>query len=127
MRFRSIPTMLAVVLALGACDRGGTGSEPGGEYRAVLESPNDSEGAVALELTGPGIELISVGAGTTLHTQPEGATTRVVLIREPAGRIEFNLTMSPGQQPPDVRVVEVVDGNDQPRASLDGYRVRFSR
>jgi hypothetical protein len=127
MRFRSIPTMLAAVLALGACDRGGTGSEPGGEYRAVLESPNGSEGAVALELTGAGIELISVDAGTTLQTQPEGATTRVVLIREPAGPIEFNLTMSAGQQPPDVRVVEVVDGNDQPRASLDGYRVEFSR
>ena len=126
MRFPSIPTLLLAALALAACDRGGTDAPPGGEYRAVLQSPNGNEGAVALELTGAGIESIAADAGT-LHTQPAGATTRVVLIRDPAGPIEFRVTMAPGQGPPAVRVVEVVDGSDLPRASLAGYRVTFGR
>jgi hypothetical protein len=127
MRIPAIFTVLAAVLALGACERGGTGLGDGGEYRAVLESPNGAEGAVALELTGPGVESIEAGTGT-LHTQPASPTsTRVVLIQEPAGPIEFRVTMAAGQAPPAVRVVEVVDGSDQPRPSLDGYRVTFSR
>ena len=127
MSHRSILAALAAALALGACEPGGTtGSPPGGEYRAVLESPNGAEGAVALELTGPGIESIAADAGS-LHTQPSGATTRVVLFREPAGPLEFRLTMAAGQEPPAVRVLEVVDGEDRPRPSLAGYRVTFGR
>lgn len=126
MKHRSILIALAAVLALGACDAGDPGDPPGGEYRAQLRSPNGAEGAAAIELTGPGIESIAADAGT-LHTQPSGATTRVVLIREPAGPIEFRITMAPGQAPPTARVVEVVDDEDRPRASLDGYRVTFGR
>lgn len=118
--------LLAAVLSLGACDRGGTGSEDGGEYRVVLESPNGAEGAAAIELTGPGIQSVTAPAGR-LFTQTAGATTHVVLIHEPAAPIEFRVTMAPGQKPPAARVVEVADGNDQPRASLDGYRVTFGR
>ena len=126
MKHRSILIALAAVLALGACDAGDPGDPPGGEYRARLRSPNGDEGAAALELTGPGIQSIAAD-GTRLHTQPSGNTTHVVLIRDPAGPIEFRITMAPGQAPPAVRVVEVVDGNDRPRPSLDGYRVTFSR
>lgn len=126
MSHRSILAAFAAVLALGACERGGTDVPAGGEYRAVLQSPNGDEGGVALELTGPGIESISATTGS-LHTQPSGATTRVVLFREPAGPIEFRVTMAAGQEPPAARVVEVVDGADQPRASLAGYQLTFRR
>lgn len=118
--------LLAAALSLGACDRGGTGSDDGGEYRAVLESPNGAEGAAAIELTGPGIQSVTASAGR-LFTQTAGTTTHVVLIHEPAAAIEFRVTMEPGQKPPAARVVEVADGNDRPRASLDGYRVTFGR
>ena len=126
MRLRTLLLALLSATAAAACDRGGTDNPPGGEYRAVLQSPNGGEGAAAIELTGPGIESIAADAGT-LHTQPSGSTTRVVLIREPAGPIQFRVTMAPGQGPPAARVVEVVDGSDQPRASLDGYHVTFGR
>lgn len=125
MTHRSVVAALAAALALAACD-GGTDSPPGGEYRAVLESPQGDEGAVAVELTGPGIESISTDAGS-LFTQPSGASTRVVVIREPAGRIEFRVTMAAGQQPPAARIIEVVDEDDRPRESLDGYRLDFRR
>ena len=126
MTHRSILAALAAALALGACDGGGTDSAPGGEYRAVLQSPHDAEGGAALELTGPGIQSVAVDAGS-LFSQPTGGGTRVVVFSEPAGRIQFRVTMAPGQGPPEARVLEVVDGSDQPRASLDGYRVTFGR
>jgi hypothetical protein len=125
MRLRTSVLILPALLGLAACEPG-TGSDPGGEYRAVLESPNGAEGAAAIELTGPGIESVTAEAGR-LFTQAADGTTRVVLVREPAGPIEFQVTMARGQQPPAARVVEVADGSDRPRASLDGYRVTFSR
>ncbi|MBW3572292.1 MAG: hypothetical protein KY467_14415 [Gemmatimonadetes bacterium] len=118
--------VLAAVLSLGACERGGTGSDVGGEYRAVLQSPNGPEGAAAIELTGPGIQSVTAATGR-LFTRTAGTTTHVVLVHDPAAAIEFRVTMAPGEGPPAARVVEVADGRDQPRASLDGYRVTFGR
>ena len=127
MKARSSTLLLfPLVLALAACDRGGTGSEPGGEYRAVLQSPNGAEGAAAIELTGPGIQSVTASAGR-IFTQNAENTTRVVIVHEPAAEIAFTVTMARGNGPPDVRVVEVADGNDQPRASLAGYHVTFRR
>lgn len=126
MRLRSFPIPLMALFALAACDPGGTGSEPGGEYRAILESPNGADGAAAVELTGAGIESIT-GDSATVHSLAGGGTTRLVVLREPAGRLAFRITMAQGQAPPSARVVEVADGGDRPRASLDGYRVTFKR
>ena len=127
MRLRtSVLILPAALLALAACDRGGTGSDAGGEYRAVLQSPNGAEGAAAIELTGPGIQSVTADAGR-LFTQASGGITRVVVVQDPAGPIEFLVTMARGQEPPAARVVEVADGSDRPRASLEGYRVTFSR
>ncbi len=125
MRLRTSLLILPALLALPACEPG-TGSDPGGEYRAVLESPNGAEGAAAIELTGPGIQSVTASTGR-IFTQSAGTTTHVVLVQEPAAAIEFRVTMAPGQAPPSARVVEVADGSDQPRASLAGYRVTFGR
>ncbi|HEX2077759.1 MAG TPA: hypothetical protein VHG08_08625 [Longimicrobium sp.] len=126
MRLRTPIPILPALLALAACERGGTGSDAGGEYLAVLESPNGAEGAAAIELTGPGIESVTSTSGQLFATS-SGNTTRVVLVRQTAGDIEFKVTMARGQQPPAARVVEVADGSDQPRASVSGYRVTFDR
>jgi hypothetical protein len=129
MSLRSTSLLLfATLLSLGACERGGGGTPPedGGEYRAVLESPFGAEGAAAIELTGAGILSITTTTGR-IFTQSAGTTAHVVLVQEPAGSIEFRVTTAEGQAPPAARVVEVADGNDQPRASLAGYRVTFSR
>lgn len=122
--------LLAALVSLSACDNGGggggTGTEDGGEYRAVLQSPNGAEGAAAIELTGPGIVSVT-GSGGRIFTVAAGATRRVVVVSEPAAQIAFRVTMEAGQGPPAARVVEVVDGSDQPRASLAGYSVTFGR
>lgn len=123
---RTTLLLAPLLLGMAACDLGGgTDTPPGGAYRAVLESPGGGEGAAAIELTGDGIESVRGDAG--VHSQAAGATTRVVVLREPAGTIEFTVTMARGHAPPAARVVEVVDADDRPRASLAGYRVTFSR
>jgi hypothetical protein len=126
MRMRILAPLLALA-ALSACDGGGTGSETaGGEYIAALESPHGAEGAALLELSGEGIQDV-YAASLSLFDQPVSGGRRVMLIREPAGRLEFRVRMAAGNGPPTVRVLEVVDGADQPRASTDGYEVTFTR
>lgn len=119
--------LLPALLALGACDEGGTGVPVGGELRAVLHSPHGAEGAAAIELDGRGIESVQGGAETRVFMQPTAGGTRVVAVREPAGPIEFTVTLAKGSELPRARVVEVADGTDQPRASLAGYRVTLER
>lgn len=126
MRTRLAALLLAATAALSACD-GGTASETaGGEYIAALESPHGPEGAAVLELSGTGVQSVH-GASLSLFQQATSTGRRLVLVREPAGRLEFRVRMADGHAPPSVRVVEVVDGNDQPRASTDGYTVTFTR
>lgn len=128
MRIRLPLLVLPLLLALAACDGGqGTGAAlSGGEFIATLESPHGAEGAAILEITGAGVEEVSAAAAT-LFQQPVSGGRRVVLVREPAGRIEFRVRVAPGNDVPDVRVLQVVDGNDALRPSTDGYTVSFVR
>jgi hypothetical protein len=130
MRVRSSTLLvLTAFLSLAACGDGGgpgTGTEDGGVYNAVLQSPNGAEGAAAIELTGPGIQSVTASGGR-IFSQASGGTTRVVVVHQTATEIAFRVIMAEGQAPPAARVVEVVDGNDLPRTSLAGYSVTFSR
>lgn len=127
MKKRSTLFIVPALLALAACDEGGTGVSAGGEYRAVLRSPHGAEGAAIIQIDGAGVRSVSAGEGTRAFMQPGAGGTRVVVVREPAGPIEFTLTLAAGGTLPRARVVEVADGEDQPRASLDGYRVTLER
>src|SRR5688500_3447403 len=63
---RTIPApharILAMLMLLAACDS--TTPPGGGDFLATLSSPNGGEGAVAVQLTGGGIEEISASSGT---------------------------------------------------------------
>jgi hypothetical protein len=128
MRTRPPLVVLPLLLALAACDGGGgTGASlSGGEYIAALESPHGAEGAAILEVTGAGVEEVFASAAT-LFQQPVSGGRRIVLVREPAGRIEFRVRITPGNDLPAVRVLQVVDGDDALRPSTDGYTVSFTR
>lgn len=126
MRIRSILFLLAL-LAASACDGGGTGAAlDGGEYIAALQSPHGDEGGAMLEMTTGGVEDVSASSAT-LFRQPISDGVRLMLIRESAGRVEFRVVMAPGHELPTVRVVQVVDGDDNVRASTEGYQVTFTR
>lgn len=129
MRLRSILLIAPAVLALAACGDGG-GTEPpppaGGDYNAVLQSPNGSESAALLELTGEGIVAVR-STGAFIASSPISGGRRVVLVRGTPGQLDFRITMSAGNGPPAVRVVEVAAPDDQLRASLGGYGVTFTQ
>lgn len=129
MRIRSpLFVLLSLLLALAACDGGeGTGTDlAGGEFIGTLQSPHGPEGAAILEIGGAGVEEV-FASSATLFQQPVSGGRRLVLVREPAGAIEFRVRMAPGNAPPEVRVVQVVDGDDAVRPSADGYTVSFTR
>lgn len=128
MRLRRLLSLaLAALPALAACDGGTASTPPGGEYIAALGTPDGRpEGALLVELTGEGISDVHA-ASLALFEQPVSGGRRLMLIREPAGQIDFRVRMAPGSAPPAVRVLEVVGPDDLPRASTDGYSVSFTR
>jgi hypothetical protein len=128
MRLPSIHrAMPALLLALAACDGGTEPPEPaGGDYTAVLRSPNGAEAAAHLELTGAGIEDVQSPSAYLASSAVSGGR-RVVIVRNQPGTLEFRVRMAEGQRPPSVRVLEVAAPDDQPRASVAGYEVNFTR
>jgi hypothetical protein len=129
MRLLSIRLALpALLLALAACDGGTEPPEPaGGDYAAVLQSPNGAEAAAHLELTGAGIEDVQSSGTAYLASSVVNGGRRVVIVRSQPGTVEFRVRMAEGQRPPAVRVLEVAAPDDQPRSSLSGYQVNFTR
>lgn len=129
MRLSSILLIAPVLLALGACDRGG-GTEPppptGGDYNAVLQGPTNSESAALLELTGTGIEDVQ-SLTASVFSNPVSGGRRVVLVRGTPGTIEFRVRVAAGSPAPTARVVELAGGDDQLRTPLTGYQVTFTR
>jgi hypothetical protein len=126
MRIPPLLASLAAALALAACD-GGTDSAPaGGEYIVTLESPHGPEGAAILEIADQGVESITSSAVTLFRNRISGGQ-RLVLVREPAGPIQFRVRLAEGSDFPEVRIIEVVDGQDQRRPSTEGYEVSFTR
>jgi hypothetical protein len=86
-------------------------------------SPHADDGAAFIELTGD-VQSVSAPAGTSVHTEQVGpGVLRVLLVRETPGAIEFSLQLPDRSRPPVARVLEVADGQDQPRGSVNGYRV----
>lgn len=127
MRLSPLRLILPALLALAACDGGtDTPGPAGGDYDAVLRSPNGAEAAAQLELSGPGIEDVQ-SSTAFLASSPVSGGRRVVIVRQQPGTLEFRVRMAEGQEPPDVRVLEVAAPDDALRASLSGYRVAFTR
>lgn len=127
MRLRSILLSAPALLALAACDGGTEPPEPaGGEYLAVLQSPNGAEAAAHLQLTGTGIEDVRADSAYLASSAVSGGR-RVVIVRAQPGRVQFRVRMAQGQTPPQVSVLDVAAPDDQARASLAGYRVTFTR
>jgi hypothetical protein len=127
MRLRSILLSVPALLALAACDGGTEPPDPaGGEYLAVLQSPNGAEAAAHLQLTGAGIENVRADDAYLASSAVSGGR-RVVIVRTQPGTLQFRVRMAQGQAPPEVSVLDVAAPDDQARASLTGYQVTFTR
>lgn len=125
MRIATVVSLLVALLASAACD-GGTGASPGGgEYIAVLASPHGPDGAALLEIGTEGVVEVTASS-SALFQEPVSGGKRLVLVRQAPGRIEFRVQVARGYEPPAVRVLQVVDGDNRQRPSVAEYRVTYT-
>ncbi len=108
---------------LASCDRS---TEPGGPgtLTASLLSPNGAEGAAILEIVGE-VETVSGTNDVQAFSSVTPGGKRVIVVRSSPGDLSVKLRVPDVSRPPQVSVIEVADGDDRIRASLNGYRVEL--
>jgi hypothetical protein len=93
----------------------------------TLLSPHGPEGAAVLELTGGvGLGVVTTALGDVFY-EHDDTTTRVVIILDEPGQIEFTVRSEDVGARPSVTVVQVADGANQLRTALSSYLVEFDR
>lgn len=120
-------TLAATLVAVGAsaCDLWGPSGT--GVLQARVISPYGPEGAVVLELEGGiGLGPVTSDVGDTFF-QHDGSTSRIVVVLDWPGEIRFTVRAEDIGKIPSVTFVQVADGANQLRPSVDGYRVEFVR
>lgn len=122
-RLRHFLPALAAALALAACGGDGPSDPPRnpGQVSAVLVSPNGAEGAALVELTGAGVRDVMLVGGQAFVQA--GNPARVLLVLGTPGEVRFSVLLDDKASVPTARVLEVSDGGNNLRPSLDGYRV----
>jgi hypothetical protein len=118
--------VMAVALALGACDWGPRGP---GELRGVVTSGTVRVGAIVLEISGPGVQgFTDAGQTRTFFAEPEPEVYRVVLVAADPDRIRFRVTMDDVRSPAlTVVMVEAVDDSNAPITDLSEITVELRR
>jgi hypothetical protein len=126
MRRMRLVAVMAVALALGACDWGPRGP---GELRGVVTSGTVRVGAIVLEISGPGVQgFTDAGQTRTFFAEPEPEVYRVVLVAADPDRIRFRVTMDDVRSPAlTVVMVEAVDDSNAPITDLSEITVELRR
>ena len=130
------PWALILLLAPAACGDDGGGEElgppdaPGTEIlSARLVSPVEAEGAVVLEASAERVRAVQVvDRLTRVVERVENGRFQAAVVRLFPGEIRFNVlgtVVNDGF--PEFEVLQVADGDDELRESLDGYRVELTR
>ena len=127
MMFRAAVLGL-LAFTVGACDSlGPDGPKGPGSLLATLVSPNGTEASAVFELTG-GIGLGTVSpVGGEVFYQHFGGSSRVVVVMDEPGEVQFQVRTEDIGQLPEAVVIQVAGGDDQLRPSLSGYSVLFAR
>jgi len=126
MRWPRLVTVMAVALALGACDWGPRGP---GQLRGIVTPGATPVGAIVLEISGPGVQGFSEAGQTRLFSaKPKTDVYRVVLVAFDPDRIRFRVAMDDVRSPAlSVVTVEAVDKNNEPIVDLSGITVEIRR
>ena len=115
---------LAVLLGASGCGDVAPVSAPG-TLTARVESPNGAEGAALIRLIGGGVAFVEPLTGD-LHTSVVGDTTKVLVVLDTPGDVAFRLNVADTTRPPVATLIQVADGQNELRAGLLGYSVRFT-
>jgi hypothetical protein len=118
---------MAATIVLASCDLGLWGPSGPGEIQVALFSPHGPEGAAVLELTGGvGLGEVTTALGEAFYEHDDG-TTRVVIILDEPGPIEFTVRSDDVGARPSVTLVQVADAANYLRTDLSGYWVELER
>lgn len=117
-----------VALGVGGCDLlGPDGPKGPGTLTATLVSPNADDASAVLELTeGVGLGTISPMGGEVFY-EHSLTSTRLVVVMDDPGQVRFQVRTENIGRLPEVRVIQVGNGDNQLRSSLSEYRVLFER
>jgi hypothetical protein len=121
---KCVATAVLVTL-VASCDSGPPVPMGPGQLDGLLFSPNGAEGAAVLQLTGADIGAIELEGGSVFR-ETDGFTTRIVVILDEPGDIQFRVYVAERSEPPEAAVVEVADGDNQLRTQLGGYRIELT-
>lgn len=126
--------LLAGALLPAACGDDGTEVDPRDRsttelLEARLVSPHDAEGGVLVEASAERVlELRAVDPWTTVYQRTEEGRIQAALIRTPIpGEIRFEVVAVEARGVPEFGILQVTDAGNQPRETLDGYRVEVTR
>lgn len=111
--------------AMTACDSLQAPDPEPGALRGELVSPEGNEAGLVAELVGPEIRNIEMVTGP-VFTHAEGDTTRVVLIRNVPGVVQFRVEVPNVHDPPGVHLLEVTDAGNRPISSFSDFRIEFA-
>ena len=117
--------LLAGLLGTSGCGDAAPVSAPG-TLTAIVESPNGAEGAALIRLIGEGVASVEPLTGD-LYSSVLGDTTRVVVLLDTPGDIAFRLNVADTTRLPVVTLLQVADGQNELRAGLSGYSVRYTQ
>lgn len=123
-RIRTLPAVaLLAFVAMMSCD-GAT--DPGDNVvTARLISPHADDAAALIELSGS-VDSVSAPSDIAVYSQATGTgVTRVLLIRETPGAMQLTLRLARGSSAPAAKVLEVSNGQDEPRADVTAYKVEY--
>ena len=131
-RFSPVRRLAIVAVAgflVAACSDSPVVPSGPGSLVVTLESPHGPEGAALLEVSGSSFHSIGSAAsqGTLVFVEEMAEEALVVVIREEAGEISFEMEVEDMATPPSIRVLSVVDGDDQLREGMGGYEIRVDR
>jgi len=121
----ALTAVLAAVSVM-SCDSEPSGPTGSGTFFVTVTSPNGTEGAAVLSLAG-GIGLGEVASTAGDVFVEHGADAiRIVVILDQPGQIRFTVRADDVGSLPNVVLVQVAGGDNQLRASLNGYDVEVA-
>lgn len=119
-----------LTMACPACQDLGPPTPKGpGAIHVDLESPNGAEGSAVFQISGgTGLGVVSSFGGEVFYDHNYGTeVTLVVVVMDVPGEIQFKIRTANVRDLPTVSLLQVADGNDVLRGSLEGYQVEAVR
>jgi hypothetical protein len=121
--------LIGVVAWTFACESDATrpaGEETrGAQLQATVVSPHGSEGAAVIEVEGLRVVGVTTDDGQVFVSR-SGDILRAVIVRDEPGPLQFTVQVLDPRFPVATRILQVADGDNRVRPTVDGYQVELT-